>query len=135
MVSRSSSQSGVARLTWILPSAALVLLVMQIIACVIADLHLAPIETAWEADPDRLRGVLHARPADASSARQTLALIWTATVPVALAATLLAATAIDHFRAHGAAHTFAQVVTMVGVTISVAGVVLAVLGVLKILSP
>ncbi|WP_123939431.1 hypothetical protein [Curtobacterium sp. PhB137] len=108
---------------------------MQIIACVIADLHLAPIETAWEADPGRLRGVLHARPADVSSARQTLALIWTATVPVALAATLLAATAIDHFRAQGAAHTFAQVVTMVGVTISVAGVVLAVLGVLKIQSP
>lgn len=95
---------------------------------------MAPIDAAWEADPARLCGVLAGHPADVSAARQALALIWMATIPVAMAATILAASAIDRFYAQGAVHTFAQTVTVAGVITSVAGVVLAVLAVLEILS-
>ncbi len=125
---------GASRLTWILPSAALVVLIAQIMACVLAYRYVAPIDAAWEADPERLRGVLHARPAGVWAARRALALIWMATVPVAMAATMLAVSAIDRFCAQGAVHTFAQTVTVAGVTTSITGVVLAVLAVLEILS-
>lgn len=122
-------------MTWILPSVALVVLGAQILACVLAHLHVAPIDAAWERDPERLRGVLHAHPASVSAARQTLALIWIATVPVALAATLLAASAINRFRSEGAVRTFAQVVTAAGLCTCIAGVFLAVLAIFEILSP
>lgn len=131
---RSSSVRAAARLTGILPSAALVVLIARTIACVLACLRLAPIDAAWEADPERLRGVLHAQPAGVWAARRALALIWMATVPVAMAATILAASAIDRFSAQGAVHTFAQTVTVLGVSTSIAGVVLAVLAVLETLS-
>lgn len=126
--------SGASTLTWILPSVALALLGAQILACVLAHLHLAPIDAAWERDPERLRGVLHSHPADVWEARQVFALVWMATLPVAFAATLLAASAIDRFRAEGAVRAFAQVVTMAGLLTCVAGVFLAVLAVLEILS-
>lgn len=114
---------------------ALALLGAQILACVLAHLHLAPIDAAWERDPERLRGVLHSHPADVWAARQVFALVWSATLPLAFAATLLAASAMDRFRAEGAVRAFAQLVTMAGLLTCVAGVFLAILAVLEILSP
>ncbi|PZE35760.1 hypothetical protein [Curtobacterium sp. MCPF17_031] len=121
------------KLAWILPTLALVLLAAQVFACVLTYVHTAPIDAAYDISPERGRGLLHARPADVTAAGLRLGLTWIATVPVALAATLLAASAIDRFRADGKVRVYAQSVTLVGLVGCIAGVVLAVLGVLELL--
>jgi hypothetical protein len=121
------------KLAWILPTLALVLLAAQMLACVLTYVHTAPIDAAYDVSPARGRGLLYARPADVAAAGLSLGLTWIATVPVALAATLLAASAIDRFRAEGTIRVYAQTVTLVGIAGCIAGVVLAVLGVLELL--
>ncbi|WIB79077.1 hypothetical protein DEJ28_08240 [Curtobacterium sp. MCPF17_002] len=120
-------------LAWILPTLALVLLAAQMLACVLTYVHTAPIDGAYDVGAERGRGLLHARSADVTAAGLSLGLTWIATVPVALAATLLAASAIDRFRAEGKVRVYAQSVTLVGILGCIAGVVLAVLGVLELL--
>lgn len=119
-------------LAWILPTLALILLAAQALACILAYVHTAPID-AYDVSAERGRGLLHARPADVTAAGWTLGLRWIATVPVALVATLLAASAIDWFRAEGKVRVYGQTVTLVGLVGCIAGVVLAVLGVLELL--
>ncbi|WIB76689.1 hypothetical protein DEJ28_13655 [Curtobacterium sp. MCPF17_002] len=116
-----------------MPTLALVLLAAQMLACVLAYVHTAPIDGAYDVGAERGRGLLHARSADVTAAGLSLGLTWIATVPVALAATLLAASAIDRFRAEGKVRVYAQSVTLVGILGCIAGVVLAVLGVLELL--
>lgn len=103
------------------------------LACVLTYIHTAPIDAAYDVSPERGRGLLHARPTDVTAAGLRLGLTWIAAVPVALAATLLAASAIDRFRAEGKARVYAQTVTLVGILACIAGVVLAALGVLELL--
>ena len=120
------------KLAWILPTLALVLLAAQVLACVLVYIHTAPIDATYDVSAERGRGLLHARPAEVLAAGRALGFTWIAAVPVALAATLLAASAIDRFRADGNVRVYAQSVTLVGLVGCVAGVVLAVLGVLEL---
>ncbi|PYY36459.1 hypothetical protein DEI89_04635 [Curtobacterium sp. MCBD17_030] len=120
-------------LAWILPTLALVLLAAQMLACVPVYVHAAAIDAAYDVGAERGRGLLHARPADVAAAGLSLGLTWIATIPVALAATLLAASAVDRLRAEGKVRVYAQTVTLVGILGCIAGVVLAVLGVLELL--
>ncbi|WP_148058227.1 hypothetical protein [Curtobacterium sp. PhB78] len=80
------------------------------------------------------RGVLRARAPEVVGATEFLRLTWITSLPVAVAATLLASAAQDRFYAEGAARTFAQIATLIGVAGCIGGVVLAVLGFLWILT-
>jgi hypothetical protein len=118
----------------VLPTLSLVLVAAHALACVLAYMHTAPIDAAYYYSSDKAGlGVLRARPADVMAADRILAFTWIAALPVAVAATLLAASTIDRFHAEGAARVFAQSMTLIGIAACVAGVVLAALGALELL--
>lgn len=118
-------------IVWALPGAALVLLAACALLCVVVYLHFARMDAAFPADG---RGVLRARAPEVVGATEFLRLTWITSLPVAVAATLLASAAQDRFYAEGAARTFAQIATLIGVAGCIGGVVLAVLGFLWILT-
>lgn len=118
-------------IVWALPGAALVLLAACALLCVVVYLHFARMDAAFPADG---RGVPRARAPEVVGATEFLRLTWITSLPVAVAATLLASAAQDRFYAEGAARTFAQIATLIGVAGCIGGVVLAVLGFLWILT-
>jgi hypothetical protein len=96
----------------------------------------------WRRDSSIARSVVdrgEAHPGDVDKAGddgvpdRILAFTWIGALPVAVAATLLAASTIDRFHAEGAARVFAQSMTLIGIAGCVAGVVLAALGALELL--
>ncbi len=115
---------------WALPVAALVLLATCALFCVVVYLHFVRMDAAFPADG---RGVLRARDPEVVAATGLLSLTWITSLPVAVAATLLAPAAQDRFHAEGAARTFAQTATLIGVAGCIGSVVLVVLGILSIL--
>lgn len=117
-------------LVWTLPVAALALLAACAVSCVIVYLHFAQMDAAFPADG---RGVLRARAPKVEAASELLSLTWIASLPITVAATLLASAAQDRFHAEGAARTFALIATLVGVAGCIGSVVLVVLGFLSIL--
>lgn len=119
-------------LGWVLPTIALVVAALYASACVAAYMHTAPIDAAYQASGQSGLGVLRARPAGVMAADQTLGFTWIFALPAAVAATLLAISAVNRFHAEGAALVFAQLMTLVGIATCLAGVVLAALGALEL---
>lgn len=117
----------------VLPTLSLVLVAAHALACILAYTHTAPIDAAYESSGEAGLGVLRARPTDVMAADRILAFTWIGALPVAVAATLLAASTIDRFHPEGAARVFAQSMTLIGIAGCVAGVVLAALGALELL--
>lgn len=122
-------------LAWVMPSLALLLLSGGALACVLTAVHAAPLDAAYRASPESGRGVLAARPAHVMAADSALAVAWMASLPVAVVATLLAASARDRFRAQGTAAALATVVTVIGLLACFVGLVVAALGACRLLLP
>jgi ABC-type transporter Mla maintaining outer membrane lipid asymmetry permease subunit MlaE len=116
-----------------MPSLALLLLGGEALACVLTAVHAAPLDAAYRASPESGRGVLAARPAHVMAADSALAIAWMASLPVAVVTTLLAASALDRFRAEGAARVVAHLTTVLGLSACVAGLVVAALGAVQLL--